>query len=99
MLFDYCPECARVKGFEENCCENCGYSGNFNRGAMDEVNAYRKKIGRSSAPSVRGGMGAIVNSALNEESKNGDCSIPQNRGLKEKLARLKGKSTSEYEFL
>lgn len=60
MLHKYCPSCASLdirivgNGIEE--CGKCRHRGDFREGAMDEINSFKKSLGRG-IPDAQPGQG------------------------------------------
>ena len=94
MRLTFCPRCAGIDlrrdsntGMQK--CNRCGYFGKMNEGAMDEINAYKKKLNKSMSSSE---------TFANERVEMPNSEKSQNQ-LKERLKSLKGKSNQNSEFL
>jgi DNA-directed RNA polymerase subunit M/transcription elongation factor TFIIS len=92
MKLEFCPQCAGIditkdiRGLSR--CKRCGFQGEMRYGAMNEINALRKSLKASEEQQMQAPM-----LARQEAKKEYD------NPLKEKLKGLKGKKTSEADFL
>ena len=95
MKLKYCPNCASVNIGKNDVgmdfCRKCKYVGAMNEGAMDEINDFIKNLKEGSEPRF------IQAAKFSQRKLRDDSPTPDMQ--KEKLKRLKGKSTENYEFL
>ena len=89
MLFKYCPEClslsVRPHSGVSYKCSKCGYLGKPSEDSMDEINSLQK--------------GAKSNSKRHDSDLySNDCSVPTANELKEKLRKMKGTKSDDFEI-
>lgn len=78
MKFKYCPKCGSMELndlYVERDCPTCGYFGKAIEGAMDDLNALKRKISKNPIIIKRpisiekGAKGSIVENAINERKE------------------------------
>ena len=87
MQFKYCPQCGSMdfaSSANGPTCRNCLYHGPLPEGSMEKINEIKKRAPRTTA------------APAHASSENASQSMKE---LAEKLKAMKGKSTSDVEFL
>ncbi|MBN1941636.1 MAG: hypothetical protein JW772_05675 [Candidatus Diapherotrites archaeon] len=87
MKLKYCPNCIGMDIFRNahgvQQCARCKYTGDMKEGAIDEINAARKRI----------------ISDKKENTAPEQKPVITNKELKERLEKLKAKKSADFEFL
>ena len=106
MKLKYCPKCVGLSidknHVGQDTCGKCGYTGDMSEGGIDEINSRKKKLNSESHSGEVNGNGIPSMFMPKSLEKNADSPSPENQPkseLSERLKKLKGTSTDNYEFL
>ena len=112
MQFKFCPQCGGMEITPSQAgerCRRCNYTGSMSNGPMDKINEIRKRFSRGSSTPIANstprpagaGLGGLIGASKSSspETMHVPGQGPTQSEIAERLKALKGKSTSDVEFL
>lgn len=110
MQLKFCPQCGGMEIIPSQSgekCKRCNYMGAMEFGSMERINEIRKRFGRSgpsggtsSSNATGAGLGGLIGAKSSVPTNmHVPGQGPTQSEIAERLKSLKGKSTSDVEFL